>query len=728
MARSSDFPTSNDNIVFWIEAIQNSQNVTNNTSSVTVRLWIRRTNSGYTTYGSGTSYLTINGTQYSEAITTADKITSTSLKLMEKTVTVAHNSDGTKTLAMAADINHDTFTAASHSWSMTLTTIPRTSQMTLSASSVAYGSAVTINTNRASTSFTHTVRATWNGVTETIATGVQASWAWTVPNSYMSRIPSATSTVGTLYLDTYSGSTKIGTDSVNLTTTVPSTIVPTFTAVTASENVSDVASKIGSYVQGLSKLNMAITGAAGAYGSTISKYELTFEGVTKTGSSVVSDLIKGSGTLTITGKITDSRGRTASKTLNVTVLAYTPPKITAFTVQRANVDGTLNDMGTYAKVTRAGTWNSLNSKNTLSVVIKSKARGTSTWTTKSTVAAGTTGSYNNAVTIGTYSEILSHDFQVEFIDLFNTTISIAVLSTGLVTMSWGKSGIGIGKVWEKGGLDLNGDLNVKGNANITGSGSGVGNLSLVQFYESDGVTRKGYSGDASSSNNDIYLGADNGATVLRPNLGHPARVENGEFLTDVNFGYGSHRIPANADLNNYTKNGFYYCPANADAVTIANTATNAAFSLFVEQHAGTKQTFTEYYNADYFRVFQRNKYSTTWGPWIEVSMLHSWGSNVNGRYVRYTNGIMQCSVNGATNMSISSAYGSLYQNSVRWTYPATFVGDPAVAVGKALWGTGASWATVAAHTNTYADIRAIDAFNRASGSLEFSAIAMGVWK
>lgn len=502
MASSGQFGTSNGNIVYWIEAIQNSQNYGNNTSNVTIRVWIKRTNSGYTTYGNGTVYVTINGSNYTSSLTPSDKITSTSKKIFERTMNISHNSNGEKNLPISARISHAVFSTSTNSWTYGLSDIPRTSKPSLSASSVNYGSAVTINTNRASSSFTHTLRYAWNGRTGTIATGVGASHSWIVPTSFMNYITDRTSTWGTIYCDTYSGGSKIGTESISLTTKIPTNIVPSFSTVTHSENVSNVASKVGSYVQSLSKLNLAITGASGTYGSTIKSYEITFDGVKYNGSSIVSNLIKGSGTLTITGKITDSRGRTASKSVTVSVLAYSAPKITTFKVERANSDGSLNDMGTSAKVTRIGTWSSLNSKNSVSVVIKSKLRGTTAWTTKNTISAGASGSYNASVVLSTYDVAKSHDFRVEFIDQFNTTIALVVMATGEVTMSWGPNGIGVGKIWESGALDIAGDVNVNGQT--LRMNNGIGYLNGKPIF--------------TSNNRVLWTGGSwpNGATTIVP--------------------------------------------------------------------------------------------------------------------------------------------------------------------------------------------------------------------
>ena len=92
------------------------------------------------------------------------------------------------------------------------------------------------------------------------------------------------------------------------------------------------------------------------------------------------------------------------------------------------------------------------------------------------------------------------------------------------------------------------------------------------------------------------------------------------------------RIPAGANLNNYTEPGMYYCPSNADAKTIANRPTDNAFSLLVEQHAGVKQTLTEYLPTDTARVWFRNYYNGTWGPWIKAANVVEKTKTVTGSW------------------------------------------------------------------------------------------------
>ncbi|WP_266126123.1 phage tail-collar fiber domain-containing protein [Acinetobacter bereziniae] len=73
---------------------------------------------------------------------------------------------------------------------------------------------------------------------------------------------------------------------------------------------------------------------------------------------------------------------------------------------------------------------------------------------------------------------------------------------------------------------------------------------------------------------------------------------------------------SSGDLNNYQEPGLYWCDADAEAVTMLNLPTPYAFSLFVERHAGTKQTFTEYSTN---RTFIRRFYNGWWTSWKEIA-------------------------------------------------------------------------------------------------------------
>jgi hypothetical protein len=215
MANSAAFGTTNKYINYRIECTQNWQDIENNISNVTVKVFVWRTNTGYTTYGAGTCYCAINGTTYSEKITTSHKITSSGIYLFNKTLDIKHNDDGKKTLGTAAYIDHATFSSSSNSADFKLTDIPRTSSVTCNSFNI--GSSTTINIGRASNTFTHTLKYTYGDLTGTIETKTSlTSVGWTPDKEdFYSRIPYGRTGYGTITCETYSGNTLIGTSTAN---------------------------------------------------------------------------------------------------------------------------------------------------------------------------------------------------------------------------------------------------------------------------------------------------------------------------------------------------------------------------------------------------------------------------------------------------------------------------------------------------------------------------------
>ncbi|WP_242325587.1 DUF859 family phage minor structural protein, partial [Faecalibaculum rodentium] len=221
----------------------------------------------------------------------------------------------------------------------TIPTIPRATTPTLSAGTVAMGSAVTINLPRASSSFTHNVTYRFGNATGTINSNAGTSCSWTPPVSLAQQIKTSTSGIGTITVQTKNGSTVIGTKTINITLTVPASVVPTISAHTAVEATANLATKFGALVQSKSTLKVSTT-AAGAQGSTITAYKTEVEGRSYTGNPCTTAALSKAGTVAVKTTVTDSRGRTASHTVNVTVIAYSPPGIATSAVARTSDEAT----------------------------------------------------------------------------------------------------------------------------------------------------------------------------------------------------------------------------------------------------------------------------------------------------------------------------------------------------------------------------------------------------
>ena len=131
MATSNTFNTDNTYIKYRIIVTENSYSVANNTSNVTVKVQVWRTNSGYETYGTGTCYVNIDGTTYSQSITSSQKFTYNSYtQVFSKSLTINHDQNGSKALYVSSYISHSRFSSTSQGFTVNLTNIPRSATIT----------------------------------------------------------------------------------------------------------------------------------------------------------------------------------------------------------------------------------------------------------------------------------------------------------------------------------------------------------------------------------------------------------------------------------------------------------------------------------------------------------------------------------------------------------------------------------------------------------------------
>ena len=435
-----------------------SQSVANNTSTVTAKVQLVSTGSSYTINSSASKSgsLTINGTKYTFNFTASLSGNQTKT-LYTKTVTVAHSADGTKTCAFAATCGINVTLSGTYYGNVTASgsgvfnTIARASTISSVTSSVSVNGTneVTVNITRAASSFTHTVVFKFGSYSKT-TTGVGTSTSYAIPTSWLNAIPNATSGTATVTVTTFSGSTKIGSAvSKNFTLTVPSTVIPTISAVSLTEAVSGIAAQFGGYVQSKSKIAVKIT-AAGVYSSTIKAYKTTIQGANFTAASFTSGVLAKSGTSTVTITVTDSRGRTASTTRSITVTAYSAPKITSFQGFRCLADGTENYEGTYLNSAVNFTISSVGSKNTKSYTIEYKLKTATTWTA---LTSGSVYALNQNVisTSGFLGIDNTFDIRLSVTDYFTTVRSTFEIPTAFTLLDFNATGraLAFGKVSEK---------------------------------------------------------------------------------------------------------------------------------------------------------------------------------------------------------------------------------------------------------------------------------------
>src|SRR5699024_7302887 len=283
-------------------------------------------------------------------------------------------------------------------------------------------------------------------------------------SDFASQIPNATSGVGVLLLETYNGSNLVGSNQRTTYLILPSNYVPSQPRVTVSEECSvpcqlGVSKIVGIYVKGMSLLRFSCS-SNGTVGSSISNYKVQIgnQSFGFSGGTIDIDLSKfdvGTGSLNATVTVTDSRGRTNSRTVGIKIQNYTPPKINNFSVVRQN--NSANVIIT-KPISVSSILNGSTNINSYTVKTEYKLSSASTWTNwrNETNASAVINSSGWDVT-------KSYDIRVTLADKLNQMVVTASISTAKTLISYHKDvGVGIGKMHERGALDVGGDMYVSG--------------------------------------------------------------------------------------------------------------------------------------------------------------------------------------------------------------------------------------------------------------------------
>lgn len=269
-------------------------------------------------------------------------------------ITIAHNTDGTRSFSAsvsAAIYSSSQNVSGSGGWD--LDALPRASS--ISCDPLTMGTAGTITITSASDVFAHTVEYQFGTASGTIGylTG-SGTLAWNPSIDLAKQIPNSAYAAATLTCITYTGEggSEIGRKSISVDLYTPASMVPTISACTISPvNTNGWLTPKNAYAAGWTKARVQTT-AAGVKGSTIRSIVIT--GIGAGGGADWTSGLLDAGIKTITITATDSRGRTATITRSITVLAYAPPAIAGLTYARGSYAGgvwTTADSGTDVKVT-----------------------------------------------------------------------------------------------------------------------------------------------------------------------------------------------------------------------------------------------------------------------------------------------------------------------------------------------------------------------------------------
>lgn len=382
---------------------------------------------------------------------------------------VDHNADGTGptfTFSGSRTMGSPLGGTGTASQSVKPPTIPRATTPNISGGTTfAAGETVTINLPRASGSFTHNVTYRFGDASGTISSSAGTSASWAVPMALLNEITGSTSGKGSITVQTKDGGDVVGTKSITITVQAPSSVRPSVTSISLSDDNPTVASVVGRYVQGLSLLKGTVN-ASTAYGSPIKSRTFKVGSVSAASGSQIP--LTTSGTVTVTGSATDDRDRTGTGTTTISVMPYTKPTASRVALRRATSANVASDEGTYLQVdlkAQAASLVNSTERNALSITISTRQKGdTSPYVLRNTITAGVT--YDGKILVnggGIFDGDKSWDVLVTVSDKFQTVPIRGIVATTEVFMHWGV-GVGIGKFWERGALDVKGDVHASGTA------------------------------------------------------------------------------------------------------------------------------------------------------------------------------------------------------------------------------------------------------------------------
>ena len=430
----------------------------NNRSYISTELWIL--GSSYSAYnvdcnvtgGSGytNSHLSANGW----------------VQLISGGFWAPHNADGTGSATVGSYYSSGYGNMPYEEFTLTLTKIARASQPSINtypgnSPDITAGTACTIHMNKQA-NFTHKVSYWFGNKKGTIATGVVDNCSWTPPTSLLDQIPNASTGSGTISVETYSGSTKIGeTKSCGFTLHLPNNSEPTIGTITLTEQHAGVKAKNANVtVQQISKKLVSVQVSA-KYSASIKT--VTCDGVTLSNNNgtytgYISNKLNGTYKITAT----DSRGLQSSNAAEQTFYEYDKPFITAALKRESetSAEGTLSVSGSYSTI--------LSNTIRMSIRRNDDTYGTTVYPT---LSSGTI-TFNKAYTDLNY--VQSFTIKVKVTDGFGESVeATAALGVGQYALWMGKYNVKVG-----------GKLNVGSDLTVGGAITASGKISALDFrYE-----------------------------------------------------------------------------------------------------------------------------------------------------------------------------------------------------------------------------------------------------
>ena len=414
-----------------------TQSVAGNYSDITVNHYLDLA-SGYSlAIGSRTNSCTVNGSTQNFTSGSINQKGGT-VYLGKTTYRVGHNADGTKSCSLSTTFNIQATLSGTYVGSISangtisLNTIPRAATVSNATNFNDTGNPTITYSNSAGNSVTsldagifldgYTALANYRAISKT-----GTSYTFNLTDAERNAMRAATPNSNTLTVRFYVRTVLGGQTYLNYKTATM-TIVdgnPTFSAAYQDTNstVTAITGNNQQIVRNQSTLRISVTNLSAKKSATISTVTCALNGTTYTGTISGTSSTFNIGTVdiasntTATIKVTDSRGNSTSQNLTIQILDWVLPSA-IITMQRQNnyYDPTTINVD--------GSISSVDGKNTMTIKLRYKKVGTSTWSSYVTMQ-------DNVSQTITMDNDFAWDVQVVISDKFGSTTYNLTLNRGL---------------------------------------------------------------------------------------------------------------------------------------------------------------------------------------------------------------------------------------------------------------------------------------------------------